>query len=53
MPAVNVSTEGKERIERIKEQTEWEPSNREVVDKALELFEEQKIEGENDNNGDS
>jgi len=44
MPTVNVSEDGMERIERIKENSKWSPSNREVVDKALAHFEEEEIE---------
>jgi len=44
MPTVNVSKEGMEKIELIRDQSEWDPSNREIVDKALSVFVDQKIE---------
>lgn len=44
MPTVNVSNEGMERIERIKEESRWNPSNREVVDKALEHLENEELD---------
>lgn len=46
MPTVNVSDEGMSRIERIKEHSKWEPSNREVVDRALEMLEDTEVPDE-------
>lgn len=49
MPTVNVSQEGMERIERIKSESRWNPSNREVVDKALKHLEDEELDVQTEN----
>jgi hypothetical protein len=43
MPTVNVSEQGEKQIQRIQDHSEWSPSKREVVDKALTKLEEEIV----------
>jgi len=47
MPTVNVSQDGDERIDRIQQHSKWNPSKREVVDKALKMLEEKEVPDSN------
>jgi len=56
MPAINVSEDSKRRVDKIKEHIEWNVSNRDVADKAIEKLEEEivpeqeRIDSENTDN---
>jgi len=44
MPAVNVEDQTMELIEKIQDSGRWDPSNREVVKKSVQLLAEEELD---------